>query len=81
MTNENYDLSEGGSVTVALGEASYIKSRGTWIMSVPVARYHDGEWQDGGAVYTTFDYEGLMSEAERWAHDSVRAAHETTEGT
>jgi len=78
---EEYELSEGGRVTVALGEASYIKSRGVWVMSVPVARYHDGEWQDGGTVYTTFDCDGLMSEARRWAHDSVRSAHNTGEGT
>jgi len=75
--NEDHDILGGGSLTVALGEAGYIKSRGVWVMAVPVARYHDGEWQDGGTVYTTFDYDGLMSEARRWAHDSVRAAHET----
>jgi hypothetical protein len=79
--NEEFDLPEGGTIHVALGEAGYIKSRGAWVMSVPVSRYHDGEWQDGGTVYTTFDYEGMMSEAMRWAHDSVRSAHNTGEGT
>jgi len=49
-------------------------------MSVPVALHQDGEWLDGGTVYTGFDGDGLMSEAARWANSRVRAAHESTEG-
>jgi hypothetical protein len=75
--NEELIISGGGRVTVALGEAGFTRLGGAWFMTVPVARYQDGEWQDGGTVYTPFDYEGLISEATWWAHGSVRAAHET----
>jgi hypothetical protein len=72
----------GGRVTVALGEAGYIHSRGAWIMSVPIVRYDaEGNWADGGYVYTTFDHAGLMDEAVRWADGSVRTAHNMGEGT
>lgn len=70
----------GGRVTVALDEASFFRSKGQWVMCVPIALHQDGEWLNGGTVYTGFDGDGLMDEAVRWAHDSVRAAHETTEG-
>jgi hypothetical protein len=79
--NEELIIAGGGSVTVALGESSYAKSRGTWIVSVPVALHQDGEWLEGGTVYTTFDFEGLASEAVRWAHERVRSAHNTGEPT
>jgi len=77
---EEIFITEGGRVTVALGEASFTRSRGAWVMSVPVALHQDGEWLDGGTVYTGFDGDGLMSEAARWANSRVRAAHESTEG-
>lgn len=68
----------GGRVTVALGEADYVHSRGQWIMSVPLVRYDaEGNWVDGGCVYTTFDHAGLMDEAVRWADSSVRTPHES----
>jgi hypothetical protein len=49
-------------------------------MSVPVARHQGGVWQDGGTVYTTFDADGLVSEAKRWFEESVRASHNIGEG-
>lgn len=75
--NEELLIAGGGRVTVALGEASFTRSRGVWIMSVPVALHSDGEWQGGGTVYTSFDGDGLMDEAVRWAHERVRGAHES----
>jgi hypothetical protein len=79
--NEELVIAGGGKVTVALGESSFTRSRGAWIMSVPVALHQDGEWQDGGTVYTEFDGDGLMSEAVRWANERVRSAHNTGEPT
>lgn len=69
----NYDEAEGDALSIALGEAGFVHSRGAWVMSVPVARYHDGEWRDGGTVYTAFDYDGMVDEARRWALRSIDA--------
>jgi hypothetical protein len=77
----NDELTEGYSeLTVAINEATFTKSRDVYIMSVPVARHQGGVWQDGGTVYTTFDADGLVSEAKRWFEESVRAAHNIGEG-
>ena len=71
-------LGGGGRTTVALGETVYFYSRGQWIASVPLARYdEEGNWADGGHVYATFDYAGMMDEAVRWTNASVRAPHES----
>jgi hypothetical protein len=79
--NKTIKEGKGGELEVALDEAWFVRSNGVYVMVVPVARYQDGKWQDGGNVYTSFDYDGMMEEAERWAHDSVRSAHNTGEGT
>ena len=72
----------GGHTLVALAEAFYTRSRGALIAGIPVVRYDaDGNWSDGGTVYTGPEWDGLLSEVERWAHDSVRSAHNTGEPT
>lgn len=71
----------GGYVLVALDEAAYLTSRGSWIMAIPVVRYdEDGNWVDGSHVYTTFDFDGVVDEVRYWAHTGVRTAHNTGEG-
>jgi hypothetical protein len=78
MSMVEMGMEGGGWVDVALHEANYTLSKGQMIVGVPVALYDsEGQWRNGGTVYTSLDYDGLMSETLRWAHDSVRTAHES----
>jgi hypothetical protein len=74
---------EGGGHTLAvLAETFYTLSRGALVAGIPVARYGaEGQWLDGGTVYTGPTFDGVLSEIERWANDSVRSAHITGEPT